>query len=236
MEPRSPISHIEQRAHEQRIRGADMQDVARRSRTSAQAMVQAAADMRRMAREAVERARQHLSGLADGAVARKHARADGQRASVESWKPMTTDRGYIAENDRERQRLEALVARLDDAALSRAMPAGWTVAGVLAHLAFWDQRIIVFIEMLQRGVKVPVESEEDVDWINDAAKPAQLALPPRRAATLAVETARATDRAVATLSDDLLTRNAAASKPIFLLRAQHRREHLDEIEKVLAGG
>ena len=236
MEPRSPISQIEQHAHEQRIRGADMQDVAHHSRTSARVMVQAAADMRRMAREAVDRARQHLSGLADGEVSRKHARADDQRASVESWKPMTPDRGYIAENDRERQRLEALVGRLDDAALSRAMPAGWTVAGVLAHLAFWDQRIIVFIEMLQRGVKVPVESEEDVDWINDAAKPAQLALPPRRAATLAVETARATDRAVATLSDDLLARNAAASKPIFLLRAQHRREHLDEIEKVLAGG
>jgi len=149
---------------------------------------------------------------------------------------MRTDRAYIAENDRERQRLEALVARLDDATLSRAMPAGWTVAGVLAHLAFWDQRIIVFIEMLQRGLKVPVESEKDVDWINDAAKPAQLALPPRRAATLAVETARATDHAVATLSDDLLARNATASKPIYLLRAHHRREHLDEIEKVLARG
>lgn len=146
---------------------------------------------------------------------------------------MTADRSYIAENDRERRRLEALVDKLDDAALSRAMPAGWTVAGVLAHLAFWDQRIIVFIDTLTRGAKVPVESAEDVDWINDAAKPAQLALPPRRAATLAVETARATDHAVATLSDELLARNAAAGNPIYLMRAQHRREHLDEIEKVL---
>lgn len=146
---------------------------------------------------------------------------------------MTADRSYIAENDRERRRLEALVAALDDAALGHPMPAGWTVAGVLAHLAFWDQRIIVFIDTLTRGAKVPVESAEDVDWINDAAKPAQLALPPRRAATLAVETARATDHAVATLSDELLARNAAAGNPIYLMRAQHRREHLDEIEKVL---
>jgi hypothetical protein len=147
---------------------------------------------------------------------------------------MTADRSYIAENDRERRRLEALVDTLDDAALSRAMPAGWTVAGVLAHLAFWDQRIVVFIEMLHRGAKVPVESQEDVDWINDAAKPTQLALPPRRAATLAVETARTTDHAVATLSDELLAKNAAAGGPIYLLRARHRGEHLDEIEKALA--
>lgn len=147
---------------------------------------------------------------------------------------MTTDRSYIAENDRERRRLEALVARLDEVALGRAMPAGWTVAGVLAHLAFWDQRSIVLIEMLARGAKVHVEIREDVDWINDAAKPAQLALPPRRAATLAVETARAADQAVAALSEDLLARNTAAGSPVYLLRARHRREHLDEIEKALA--
>lgn len=146
---------------------------------------------------------------------------------------MTADRSYIADNDRERRRLEALVERLDDRGLSRPMPAGWTVAAVLAHLAFWDQRILVLIEMLKRGATVPVEIQADVDWINDAAKPQQLALPPRRAATLAVETARATDHAVATLSDELLARNAAAGSPVYLLRSRHRREHLDEIEKAL---
>jgi hypothetical protein len=113
------------------------------------------------------------------------------------------------------------------------MPAAWTVAGVLAHLAFWDQRIIIFIDMLARGARIPHENAEDVDWINDAAKPQQLALPPRRAASLAVETARATDRAVAGLSDELLAKNAAAGGPIYLERWRHRREHLDDIERVL---
>ena len=127
---------------------------------------------------------------------------------------MAADRSYIAENDRERRRLEALVGKLDDAALSRTMPDGWTVAGVLAHLAFWDQRIATFIELLERGVKVPEEDPIDVEWINEAAKPTQLALPPRRAATLAVETARAIDHAVATLPDELLAKNAAAGSPI----------------------
>jgi Mycothiol maleylpyruvate isomerase N-terminal domain len=148
---------------------------------------------------------------------------------------MGPDRSYIAENDHERRRLEALVGKLDDAALSRPMPAGWTVAGVLAHLAFWDQRIVTFIELLKRGAKIPTENAVDVEWINEAAKPTQLALPPRRAAALAVETARAIDQALATLSDELLAKNAAAGSPINLRRAEHRREHLDEIEQVLAG-
>jgi hypothetical protein len=146
---------------------------------------------------------------------------------------MAADRSYVAENDRERRRLEALVEKLDDAALGRAMPAGWTVASVLAHLAFWDQRIVVLVDQLKRGGPVPTELASDVDWINDAAKPMQLALPPRRAATLAVETARASDQAVAALSDELLAKNAAAGSPINVVRAQHRREHLDEIDQVL---
>ena len=58
---------------------------------------------------------------------------------------------------------------------------------------------------------------------NEAAKPTQLALPPRRAATLAVETARAIDYAVATLSDELLAKNAAAGGPINLRRTQWTR-------------
>ena len=146
---------------------------------------------------------------------------------------MAADRSYIAENDRERNRLEALVDKLDDAALSRPMPAGWTIAGVLAHLAFWDQRIVTFIELVKRGVKIPTENPIDVEWINEAAKPTQLALAPRRAATLAVVTARAIDQAVATLSEELLAKNAAAGSPINVRRAEHRREHLDEIERVL---
>lgn len=147
---------------------------------------------------------------------------------------MAADRSYVSVNDRERGRLEALVDKLDDKALGQPMPAGWTIAGVLAHIAFWDQRIILLIELLKRGESIPpLENAVDVEWINDAAKPAQLALAPRRAATLAVETARATDQAVAALSDEWLAKNSAAGSPINLLRAEHRREHLDEIDEML---
>src|SRR5262249_9685083 len=96
-----------------------------------------------------------------------------------------------------------------------------------------DQRIITFIDLLKRDATIPTEGPIDVEWINAAAKPTQLALSPRRAATLAVETARTIDQAVATLSDELLAKNGTAGSPINVRRAEHRREHLDEIEKAL---
>jgi hypothetical protein len=75
--------------------------------------------------------------------------------------------------------------------------------------------------------------DEDVDWINDAAKPLCLALAPRRAADLAVAIAEEVDGKVAALSDDFITRNAAAGGPVNLDRAEHRREHLQEIDQHL---
>jgi hypothetical protein len=145
---------------------------------------------------------------------------------------MSADRTYIVENDAERGRLRALVGRLSDADLARAMPAGWTVAGVLAHLAFWDQRILVLLEQWERSPSKPprIENEADTDWINDASKPLLLALAPRQAAELAVAIAETVDGKVAALPDDLVARNAAAGSPLNLLRAEHRSEHLREIE------
>jgi uncharacterized damage-inducible protein DinB len=149
---------------------------------------------------------------------------------------MSVDRTFIARNDTERARLRALVARLSDADLARPMPGGWTVAGVLAHVAFWDQRILVLLERWEqsRSAAPPPANQADVDWINDAAKPLMLALAPRRAAEVAVAIAEDVDRKVAALADDVLAQNAAAGNPLNPDRAEHRGEHLREIEQVLA--
>jgi hypothetical protein len=147
---------------------------------------------------------------------------------------MGVDRSYVTRNETERLRLEALVGKWQQADLEHAMPAGWTVAGVLAHLAFWDQRAVILLDRWQSvGATPPPEDEVDVDWINDAAKPLFLALSPPRAAELAVAAAREADRRAAMLPDELVARNTAAGTPVNLLRASHRREHLDEIERVL---
>jgi len=73
--------------------------------------------------------------------------------------------------------------------------------------------------------------EEAVDWINDATKPLILALPPRVAARVAVDAAVAADTGVAELSEALLGANERTGSYINVLRADHRREHLDEIEQ-----
>lgn len=152
---------------------------------------------------------------------------------------MATDRSYVAENQVQLDRLRGLVGRLSDGQLSRPLAAGWTVAGVLAHLAFWDYRIVTLLDAWGadgRGTPPPAFGEAAVDWINDAGKPLCLGLSPRTAARLAVEAAVAADARVAALSDAALAANAAAGGPISVRRAEHRREHLDEIERALAAG
>lgn len=146
---------------------------------------------------------------------------------------MSVDRSFVSDNDRERARLRNLVARVSDADLARPLPAGWTVAAVLGHLAFWDQRIVVLLDAWQKGVTPPPHHEADTDWINDAGKPFLLAMPPRQLAALAVDVAEAVDRKVAAVPDEIVTRNAAAGSPLNLKRAEHRKEHLDEIEAAL---
>lgn len=150
---------------------------------------------------------------------------------------MATDRSYVTENQTQLARLEALVSKLGDRELSRPLEAGWTVAGVLAHLAFWDYRIVTLLDAWGadgRGTPPPAYDEAAVNWINDAGKPLCLGLPPRTAARMAVEAAVAADRRVAALTDTALAANTAAGSPISVHRAEHRREHLDEIERALA--
>jgi hypothetical protein len=150
---------------------------------------------------------------------------------------MPTDRSYVASNDTSRARLRALVGRLSDADLARPMPAGWTVASVLAHIAFWDQRNVALIETWQQAGLASAPRLEanaaDADWINDATKPLLLALAPRRAAELTVAIAEATDAKVAALADAFVARNAEVGGPLYLDRSHHRVEHLDEIDAML---
>src|SRR5215510_5287747 len=143
------------------------------------------------------------------------------------------DRSYITENAKELHRLRALVERLSDADLARPTPGGWTVAASLAHVAFWDQRILFWLDRWERGERPRPLEEGDVDWINDAGKPLCLALPPRVAARLTVEIAEQVDRRLAALAVERVAANKAAGEPLFLTRASHRKTHLDEIERVL---
>jgi len=148
---------------------------------------------------------------------------------------MSEDRSYIAENDRERARLRALVERLSDDELDIQVNEHWTVAGVLGHIAFWDARILALADKLERGEPfLSSDTEpEDVDWINDASRPLIHAIPSGEAARLALDIAERTDARVATLPPDRLWPRDPDS-PLYAVRASHRGEHLDDVDAALA--
>jgi uncharacterized damage-inducible protein DinB len=133
-----------------------------------------------------------------------------------------------------RDRLRSLIERLSDAELAKPMPDGWTVAAVLAHMAFWDRRATVLVDRWTRERRgpEPYELNDDVGQINDGAKPQWLALQPRAAAQEVLAAAEAADRAMAAASPDLIEQMYAAST-VNPSRADHRTEHLDQIEDAL---
>lgn len=152
---------------------------------------------------------------------------------------MARDRSYIQENDRERQRLRALVIGLADEELRRKVNDFWTVAGVLGHLAFWDARAYALMKKAQRGEAFTDSDQEPPDptWINDSTRALIHAIPPRAVAELALQQAEDTDALAAGLDDETLARTWPnnANSPVSVARSGHRAEHLDEIAEALRG-
>jgi hypothetical protein len=130
--------------------------------------------------------------------------------------------------------MRALVSRLSDGQLGAMVNEYWTVAGVLGHIAFWDGRALYLAGKLRRRApSTASENEpEDVDWINDSSRPLIHAIAPRALAELAVSIAEETDALVASLPDELLA-GLDESSPLNPVRADHRGEHLDEIEAAI---
>jgi hypothetical protein len=144
---------------------------------------------------------------------------------------MSVDHSYVEANRASLDRMRTFVETATDDDLQTEMPAGWTVSAVLGHLAFWDQRVQVVLDMVEEGVKPPPYDEGSVDWINDTAKRFLLAMEPRALARLAVEIATRTDERAANLSDELL--EEATQTWFTQERWRDRNEHLDEIDQAL---
>jgi hypothetical protein len=131
---------------------------------------------------------------------------------------------------------QALACRLDSV-LAWARPAGGAgrgdeTQGSGARKVVCQERWFAFptFDRWEGGESPRPLDEGDVDSINDASKPLCLALPPRIAARLTVEIAERVDRRLAALPDERIAANRASGEPLFLIRAHHRKTHLDEIE------
>jgi 7-keto-8-aminopelargonate synthetase-like enzyme len=144
---------------------------------------------------------------------------------------MATLEETIKDNASENDHLRKLVKRLSDEALRTPLPAGWTVSAVLAHLAFWDQRAITLIEKWKKeGIS---ESPIDFDVVNEVTRRLCLAIEPRKAAELAIALADEIDRVIVSLSPEVVEAIQTKEVTVNLNRADHRRAHLGEIEKML---
>ena len=142
---------------------------------------------------------------------------------------------YSQENTASRQRLDSLVSGLSDVDLARSTDYGWTVAALLAHLAFWDHRMSVILRRWQEeGLD---DSPIDSGAVNDALKVICHALEPRTAAGLAPTAAQKIDGELETLTPEFVKQIEAhieANSIQFRMnRSLHRDGHLNDIEALL---
>ena len=143
---------------------------------------------------------------------------------------MALDRSFVERNRASTNRIRALAARLTDEEMQHPVGEHWTAAIALAHLAFWDRRVMVVLDNTERDGKL-FAAEIDV-FVNDLSLPLWAAIPPRDAARIAVETADALDARLEEFPPALLEEVYARSER-WVVRALHRNDHLDEVDAAL---
>ncbi len=141
------------------------------------------------------------------------------------------DEDAFAENDRQRERLQQLGARLRPEDWQRRFPSGWTVKTVFVHVGFWDQMTLAQLERYeQAGVQPP---RHEVEQLNRVVAAIAEQLSPQQALEWAVRSARAADEKVRALPPSMKAEILAKDTPRRIQRHLHRREHLDKVEELL---
>lgn len=143
---------------------------------------------------------------------------------------MPLDRSFVERNRASTNRIRALAARLTDDELQQPVGEHWTVAIALAHLAFWDRRVMYVLDSTERDGKLFIP-EIDI-FVNDLSLPLWAAIPPREAARIAIETSDELDRRLEAFSPALLEEINTYNER-WVVRALHRGEHLDEVDAAL---
>jgi hypothetical protein len=143
---------------------------------------------------------------------------------------MAPDRAFVELNRNSTARMRSLVACLSDEQLQRPVGRQWTASTTLAHLAFWDLRVIHLLDATEREGKL-VAPEIDV-VVNDILHPLVAAIPPGQAAEIAVRVSEELDRRLENFPP-LLLEQIHARYERWVIRALHRNAHLDAIEAAL---
>ena len=143
---------------------------------------------------------------------------------------MTLDLSFIELNRASTERIHKLVASLTDKQMQTKVGEHWTVSIALAHLAFWDRRVLFALDMTERDGKL-ITPQIDI-LVNDIDLPLWAAIPARETARLAIETAETLDKRLEKFFPALLEELYNFNKR-WVVRALHRGEHLDEVDAAL---
>ena len=143
---------------------------------------------------------------------------------------MTLDRSFVELNRASTNRIRALAASLTDEDMQHPVGEHWTVGIALAHLAWWDRRVMYVLDMTERNGALFIPEIDIV--VNDLSLPLWAAVPPREAVRIAIESAETLDRLLEGYPPALLEEIYAYNKR-WVVRALHRGEHLDEVAAAL---
>ena len=143
---------------------------------------------------------------------------------------MTLDQSYIELNRASTDRIRILAERLTDEEMQHPVGEHWTVTIAIAHLAFWDRRVMYVLDISEREGKLFVPEIEVA--VNDLSLPLWAVIPPRDAARIAIETSETLDKRLETFPQALLEEIYNHNKR-WVVRALHRNEHLDEVDAAL---
>ena len=143
---------------------------------------------------------------------------------------MQPDESFVQPNRASTERMRRLLRRLSEDELQSPVGAHWTVAIALAHLAFWDRRVLYALERTAKDGKLLAPSIDLL--VNDLSLPLWAAIPPREAARLAIERSDERDKRLEAFPRPLLEEVFNYNKR-WVMRSLHRNEHLDEVDRAL---
>lgn len=143
---------------------------------------------------------------------------------------MSLDRTFIERNRASTDHIRHLIEHLSQEDMKHPVGEHWTVAITLAHLAFWDRRVMLVLDRTEQDKQLFIP---EIDLIvNEIALPFWEAISPGEAVRLALETAEALDKRLEEFPPELLEELYDFNQR-YVLRTLHREEHLAEVEAAL---
>ncbi len=142
------------------------------------------------------------------------------------------DQVIFAANRKSTDRMRLIVRGLPIDELSQARENNWPIFITLAHLAFWDQRVIHVIELAMKNNELNAPLFDD--QLNDILAPIFGTIPPATATELAINIAGKLDQLLEMTSPKIIEQMMKVNSRL-VERSLHRNSHLDDIEAMLQG-